>query len=351
MFDLTQSFRFILIGLLAINLCHISNLSPSFVGATNEDPLEDEATVENDDKPAAPETPTPDQQTALTEQDQAGGEEMPDGLPKPHPSIAARLLFTDPPGLGIVPRSSSIVPLEVPVGRPVRVLVAFKHTGTGGEKPVKEFTLDGVAGALRYPSDYSYYIQNFTALRLDRVVEAEREATISYAFMPALQLSSRPYGLTIRVFYHDTEGQTYVQTVMNETVQLIEWESPNTNRWVDTEAIFMYLVVLCVLALGCLTFYHLWQSYAPKKFRSHKKVFSSQTSGSSKFQSSPGSAGSDSVEDVAMQAALADARAKGVNVDWIPKEHLVRKGVRQSPRETVKQRKQRRDVGSTEESE
>ena len=79
----------------------------------------------------------------------------------------------------------------------VKFLVGFSNNGDG------DFTVETMDASFRYPQDYSFYIQNFTTVRYDRVVEPARQATFEYAFTPSDTFSARPFGLTINLHYKD----------------------------------------------------------------------------------------------------------------------------------------------------
>jgi len=97
------------------------------------------------------------------------------------------------------------------------MLVSFTNEET---ETNKDYKLDYVEGFLRYPSDYSYYLQNFTSRSIDVVVEPKHEATVYYTFVPAQQLAGRPFGLTLRIGYHNNEGKVFTSTFFNDTVQV-----------------------------------------------------------------------------------------------------------------------------------
>jgi hypothetical protein len=293
--------------------------------------MEDEATVESEEQNKVPKAAEEEAKDGAL-QDQSAQDEKPDGLPPPHQNAETRMVFVEP-RLGLVSRTgassgnkgSNLIPLNVPVGQPVRIMISFQHKG--GVEAKEGFFLDAVAACLRYPMDFSYYIQNFTGRRLEEtLVQPLHTASIDYAFTPAQQLLGRPYGLTVRVFYHDKSGQSYVNTVMNETVQLVEYESEPGSVFVDTEALFLYVVIIGLVALLCAALYHLILNYGPKRLTkgmSRSRANKYAASLTSKSEKAKASANNDELTNGLLQEAAAQAKAHGVDPEWLPKEVLL----------------------------
>lgn len=82
--------------------------------------------------------------------------------------VKTELLFTEPP----YNKRSSGAGIELPANKPVKMLISFTNEETEANR---DFKLDYVEGFLRYPSDYTYYLQNFTARPIDISVEPKRE--------------------------------------------------------------------------------------------------------------------------------------------------------------------------------
>lgn len=57
--------------------------------------------------------------------------------------------------------------------------------------------------------DYTYYIQNFTALPYYKEVKPREEATFAYSFIPNEAFAGRPFGLNIQLNYRDASGNFY----------------------------------------------------------------------------------------------------------------------------------------------
>lgn len=86
---------------------------------------------------------------------------------------------------------------ELPAGKLVEFLVGFTNNGD------KDFVLDAIDASFRYPMDFNFYIQNFTAIPYNRAVKPRQEATVLYSFYPAEAFAARPLGLTVNLAYHD----------------------------------------------------------------------------------------------------------------------------------------------------
>lgn len=109
--------------------------------------------------------------------------------------------------------------------------------------------LDHVEASLRYPMDFTYHIQNFSAIAYNKVVKSKQEATVAYSFIPADAFAGRPIGLVINLQYRDSFGNMFIDPVFNETVQIVEFD-----EGFDTETFFMYITlggtVVLLLFLG-----------------------------------------------------------------------------------------------------
>ena len=87
--------------------------------------------------------------------------------------------------------------LDFPANNIVKFLVGFTNKGT------EDFIVESLDASFRYPQDYQFYIQNFTALPLNTVVPPQRQATFEYSFIPAEPMGGRPFGLVINLNYKD----------------------------------------------------------------------------------------------------------------------------------------------------
>lgn len=88
-------------------------------------------------------------------------------------------------------------------------------------------------------------------MQYSRVIAAKQEATFNYGFYPSDQFSGRPLGLVVELYYKDSVGKAYKNTVFNETVTIVEDES-NFN----TETGFLYIIFAAIIVLILLAGQH-----------------------------------------------------------------------------------------------
>ena len=123
-------------------------------------------------------------------------------------------------------------------GVPVEFLIGFKNKGKN------DFIIESVEASFRYPMDFNYYIQNFSAIAYNREVKQETEATVSYSFMPSESFAGRPFGLNIAINYRDSNGAPFVEAVFNETVLITELD-----EGLDGETFFLYVFFAAIIVL------------------------------------------------------------------------------------------------------
>uniref|UniRef100_A0A8C9H2B4 Translocon-associated protein subunit alpha n=1 Tax=Piliocolobus tephrosceles TaxID=591936 RepID=A0A8C9H2B4_9PRIM len=207
--------------------------------AVAQDLTEDEETVEDsiiedeDDEAEVEE----DEPTDLVEDKE---EEDVSGEPEASPSADTTILF--------------VKGEDFPANNIVKFLVGFTNKGT------EDFIVESLDASFRYPQDYQFYIQNFTALPLNTVVPPQRQATFEYSFIPAEPMGGRPFGLVINLNYKDLNGNVFQDAVFNQTVTVIEKEDG-----LDGETIFMYMFLA---GLGLLVIVGLHQLLESRKFGS-----------------------------------------------------------------------------------
>lgn len=147
------------------------------------------------------------------------------------PDANTFLLFTKP-------LYTAGVPLELPAGNPVEFLVGFLNNG------MDDFVVESVEASFRYPMDFNYYIQNFSAIPYNREIKPGHEATVSYSFIPSESFAGRPFGLNIALNYRDINGFHFTEAVFNETVQITE-----IDEGLDGETFFLYVFLAAVAVL------------------------------------------------------------------------------------------------------
>jgi translocon-associated protein subunit alpha len=221
-----------------------------------------------------------------------------------HKAADTMLLFTKPASLSQMESGS----VELPAGKVVEFLVGFNNKGDpdGIESP-PDFVVETLDASFRYPMDFTFHIQNFSAIAYHKTVKAGQEATVAYSFIPADAFMGRSIGLTINLNYRDSEGNFYFDPVFNETVQIVEFD-----EGFDTEVFFMYVFMA---AGGVLLLFLVFSFASRKKSKksAHKKAFET------------GTANDD------------------VDYEWIPRSSLRTPG---SNKTSPRQRKGNRNAGS-----
>jgi len=194
------------------------------------------------------------------------------------------ILFTKPPGTSN---------LELPAGQITEFLVGFTNKGD------QEMIVDSLEASLRYPMDFTFHIQNFSAIAYAKTVKPKQQATVAYSFIPADAFAGRPIGLTINLNYRDAAGNFFIDPVFNETVQIVEFD-----EGFDTETFFIYVTMGGVIVLALFLAFNF-------------------LSGGNKKRSS------------ARKAPVETGTGKGDDVDyeWIPKSALLSTPGSTSPRQ------------------
>jgi len=199
----------------------------------------------------------------------------------PSPDAQVSILFTSPEN------SRDLI-----AGKIVKYLVGFANRGE------KDFIINFAETSFRYPMDFSYYIQNYTAARYNRAVSPKQEATFDYAFIPHESFIGRPLGLVVELQYVDQDGQTFIHTVFNETVNIVEDESA-----FSTETGFLYLVFAGLGVLLLLLGQHFLSKFTRKSTTSWQSSSSTEEVGTNKNE---------------------------VDFEWIPADYLAKKSPKPS---------------------
>ncbi|KAF7642395.1 hypothetical protein LDENG_00258590 [Lucifuga dentata] len=245
----------------------------------------DDVTAEDEDDEAEVED---DENTELTEEKEDEEEEALVGEVKASPNADTTILFVKGD--------------DFPANEIVKFLLGFTNKGSDS------FMVESLDASFRYPQDYQFYIQNFTALQLGIVVPPSRQATFEYSFIPAEPMGGRPFGLVINLNYKDSNGNVFQDAVFNQTVTITEREDG-----LDGETIFMYVFLS---GLGLLVVVGLHQLLESRKVET----------------------GTSSHSDVDMS--------------WIPQETLNQimqsRRDKASPRRSPRKRSQKRSAGSDE---
>lgn len=193
---------------------------------------------------------------------------------------------------------------DFPANNIVKFLLGFTNKGS------ENFIVESLDASFRYPQDYQFYIQNFTALQLGTVVPPSRQATFEYSFIPAEPMGGRPFGLVVNLNYKDSNGNVFQDAVFNQTVTITEKEDG-----LDGETIFMYVFLS---GLGLLVVVGLHQLLESRKRRRP-----------------------------AAKVEMGTSSHNDVDLSWIPQETLNQIN-KASPRRSPRKRNQKRSAGSDE---
>jgi translocon-associated protein subunit alpha len=283
------------IGLVLLVIFNLFAYPAVFAQGDDEDDDSEEDAVINDETPANEETISSEEASADDDDETV--------VSRSSPFVSTSLLFIKPEKL------------EFPAGKLVKLVVGFQNNGTSS------FIVDRIEASLRYPQDFSYEIQNFTAYRYGKVVESEREATFEYSFTPSETFSSRPFGLVINLNYRNLEGTAFVNGLFNDTINIIE-----PDEGFDGETFFLYVFLLAIAVILVVIAQQFFSTSFKKRISSKiQSVQKSTNGGSSAAASSNGD----------------------VDFGWIPKEHLQ---TNKSPKNSPRQRKQPASSGSENEN-
>ncbi|XP_039251337.2 translocon-associated protein subunit alpha-like [Styela clava] len=196
-----------------------------------EDQLDDEGQVEDDEAEVEDDEGEVEEDSESTETDVEKEDEI--ETLTAHPDTSTAVIF------------STGEEVELVAGKMFTSYIHFANTGS------RNFIMTSVTGSFRYPQDYSYVIQNFTSLPLNKMIDGGKEGSFVYQFLAAEMASGRPFGLVLSLNYKDTEDKQYQDTVYNKTVTVQENE-----EGVDAETFFMYVTLAALLGLALFGIYH-----------------------------------------------------------------------------------------------
>ncbi|XP_041836723.1 translocon-associated protein subunit alpha-like [Melanotaenia boesemani] len=229
--------KLLLLFLLAFP-CGLITVGHVYADSDSGEDIIDEAAVDDDE----------DEEEVLVEEDQMqnseGNEEYSDEatdkLITSHSDADTTIIFT--------------AGEDFPANEIVRFLVGFTNKGS------QAFTVQSLEASIRYPQDFQFFIQNFTALPLNTVVQPQAQASFEYSFIPPQNMAGRPYGLVILLSYHDTEGTAFQTAIYNQTVTITERE-----EGLDGETMFMYVFLVGLVALMVFGMYQVLESRTRKR--------------------------------------------------------------------------------------
>ncbi|XP_073344097.1 translocon-associated protein subunit alpha isoform X1 [Pagrus major] len=262
--------------------------------AVDEDVVDD-VTAEDEDDEAEVEDDENAELVSDTEEKEDEEEEALVGEVKASPNADTTILF--------------VKGEDFPANNIVKFLLGFTNKGS------ENFVVESLDASFRYPQDYQFYIQNFTALQLGTVVPSGRQATFEYSFIPAEPMGGRPFGLVINLNYKDGNGNIFQDAVFNQTVTITEREDG-----LDGETIFMYVFLS---GLGLLVIVGLHQLLESRKRRRP-----------------------------APKVEMGTSSHNDVDLSWIPQETLNQimqsRRDKASPKRSPRKRSQKRSAGSDE---
>ncbi|KAM8731905.1 translocon-associated protein subunit alpha isoform X1 [Acanthopagrus latus] len=262
--------------------------------AVDEDVVDD-VTAEDEDDEAEVEDDENAELVSDTEEKEDEEEEALVGEVKASPNADTTILF--------------VKGEDFPANNIVKFLLGFTNKGS------ENFVVESLDASFRYPQDYQFYIQNFTALQLGTVVPSGRQATFEYSFIPAEPMGGRPFGLVINLNYKDSNGIVFQDAVFNQTVTITEREDG-----LDGETIFMYVFLS---GLGLLVVVGLHQLLESRKRRRP-----------------------------APKVEMGTSSHNDVDLSWIPQETLNQimqsRRDKASPKRSPRKRSQKRSAGSDE---
>ncbi|KAE8279616.1 Translocon-associated protein subunit alpha [Larimichthys crocea] len=257
--------------------------------AVDEDVVDD-VTAEDEDDEAEVEDDENAELVSETEEKEDEEEEALVGEVKASPNADTTILF--------------VKGEDFPANNIVKFLLGFTNKGS------ENFVVESLDASFRYPQDYQFYIQNFTALQLGIVVPPSKQATFEYSFIPAEPMGGRPFGLVINLNYKDGNGNIFQDAVFNQTVTLTEREDG-----LDGETIFMYVFLSGLSLLVVVGLHQLLESR--KRRRPAPKV------------------------------EMGTSSHNDVDLSWIPQETLNQIN-KASPKRSPRKRSQKRSAGSDE---
>lgn len=143
----------------------------------------------------------------------------------------------------------------ITAGKVSEVLVSVKIA----DHAVGEYTFGTIEGGFHYPQDWGYKVQNFSAIRYNRKLEAGQEATFMYPFMAAELSGGRSYGLQLNLHYQSDASppRFFSDAIYNETIEVSEN--------MDNAAAEQFFMFLTFAAFGGIGFAYFASRFGTKK--------------------------------------------------------------------------------------
>eukprot|EP01023_Acetabularia_acetabulum_P018487 TRINITY_DN19333_c0_g1_i3.p1 TRINITY_DN19333_c0_g1~~TRINITY_DN19333_c0_g1_i3.p1 ORF type:complete len:199 (-),score=43.97 TRINITY_DN19333_c0_g1_i3:241-837(-) len=126
----------------------------------------------------------------------------------------------------------------VPAGDIVDVLVGVSN---GSPEAVN---VTAAMGSINSPQNFDMHLQNFSLYQYHMLVPPEQTASLLYQIRSDPNLYARDWQFALTLFYHSA-GVRHSDTFFNESVTVVE-----ADKTIDFEILFMYLILLGLLAVG-----------------------------------------------------------------------------------------------------
>jgi hypothetical protein len=155
---------------------------------------------------------------------------------------------------------------QFPAGSSVEALIGFKNSNEN------LFHLEYVRGSLTSPTDFTYYIYNFSgSVYNTTVTTGGEEVSLLYRFQPDPSLEPRQYGLILQIFYTNDDNVTFLSTIYNGTIDVTE-----SLANVDGKTIFATLSIAGIVGFAGFMGFKFIQKRGTKK-KSNKSASKEKT--------------------------------------------------------------------------
>jgi hypothetical protein len=103
------------------------------------------------------------------------------------------------------------------------------------------------------------------------MVESEQESTFEFMFTPSETFSQRQFGLVISLRYKDMDSKSFINSVFNETITIVEPE-----EGFDGETFFLYIFLAAIVVLLGLVGNHFLSGFTVFKIFQKNNFFKSR---------------------------------------------------------------------------
>merc|ERR1711920_172062 len=135
-------------------------------------------------------------------------------------------------------------PASVTGGKMSEIVIGMQNNGE------VDIEMMSVSGKLMMPGaagQQQEVVQNFTNVGYEKQeISSNKEASFSYAFMPALQTGGREFHMTFELYYRQKDTNNFYRAVpFDEPIQILE-----SQEGVMTEVLQMYFTLICLAGAG-----------------------------------------------------------------------------------------------------